>query len=422
MYSFGHSIFTILTISVTCLLLLIWPAFVKSDSTTFNTHPLITGELSGLEAEARLAEFIMEMNRTGVSKQTNYWIYNEFIQDIGTTRIKNHLEKVNAACHGISHDLGKVIGEREPDLHKGMQICADTCTYGCIHGVFKIYFSKLGKEYHQAHMSTVSESTSKNGKLRAEEESHKSLSNRGSKMTMGASSHVGKGLNKEELEKFALDVNDACSNPISVVADFFRGNCAHGVGHAMGMLATNVAQATKYCKVFDGKGMQYYCETGVFMELAKKIKKKLYPVSVNRKLRLIAAIKYCAGVSETPSSCLRFLVWRTKNVRQANVFTNLCRQEQGSARLGCFNALGFSSRAFLAKYPKEVNKICTAEAVQDRKACVSGFGYMKKGHKYRSGIRRACNYLRDNQLKQGCINQVQQYYYQLNNRMFKSLL
>lgn len=377
-------------------------AFANTDKSTVDQHPLLTGSLKGEKAEQRLFEFIREMNKSKKHRKSDYWIYNEFVDDIGTIRIKKYLQAVDPACHGVSHALGKVIGEREPELYKGMQICGDTCTYGCIHGVFKVYFNKLGKEYHS--------------------QKHQHSSNTSNKMQM--SKHEKKaGLSKKELADFAKDVNKACAKPISVVKDFFRGNCAHGVGHAMGMLAPNVKAATQYCKVFSEKTMQYYCETGVFMEMAGMIKKQLFPSKTSRKAQLAKSIDFCSGVSETPSACLRFLVWPNNLFSHVENFARLCDEKTGSARRGCFNALGFSSRHYLSASPALINQVCAEfPDKEDKKACVSGVAYMKKGNKFRDAIKTSCTYLSDEGLKQACLGEVNQYYYKLDNKLFEALL
>ena len=383
---------------------------IANAALPIDEHKLMRGTLSSEAAEERLFEFIREMNRSKKSKKSSYWIYKNFIEDIGVTRIKKYLEAVNPSCHGVSHSLGKVIGEKEPELYKGMQICNDTCTYGCIHGVFKVYFNKLGKDYHQSHQGHQSHQAQKPG--------HEMPA----KMDMKKNMKMDSGLSKAELAKFSKDVNHACDNPVSVVEDFFRGNCAHGVGHAMGMLAPDVSQATEYCKVFDEKSMQYYCETGVFMELAKKIKKELYPKKVNRQVRLNKAVEYCSSVSQSPSACLRFIAWRNKKMDHVKQYAANCDKLDSIARSGCFNAMGYASRSYLAKNPSKVNSVCAFGEYADQKACISGIAFMKKGQRHRKAIKAACGNLKDKRLKQGCLNQIQHYYYKPGNRMFKTLL
>ena len=390
MYRSNRLVFFVLMLAMIFLL----PITAAASNSFIDDRSILNGALNAEDTEVRLFEFIREMNKSKRNRKSKYWIYNEFIDDIGVIRIKKYLEAVNPSCHGASHALGKVIGEREPELYKGMQICADTCTYGCIHGVFKVYFSKLGKDYHQSHVKKM-DNMGAGG-----------MADKTPNTKMGK--HESTGLNENELAQFSKDVNGACDNPVSVVEDFFRGNCAHGVGHAMGMLAPDTQQATVYCKVFSDKSMQYYCETGVFMERAKNIKKQLFPKKVSRDVRLSKAIKYCSEVSETMS--------------HIEAFAKKCELEKNESRVGCFNALGFASRSYIAKNNAKVNLICSSGTYEDKKACVSGFAYMKKGHKHRESIHNACNKLTDKSLKQGCLSQVQQYYYKLDNRLFKSLL
>jgi hypothetical protein len=338
-----------------------------------------------------LQVFINAHRRAGRYHLDDDAIFRHFIDDLGVKTIGDYFEQEDPSCHGVAHDLGKVVGERVPDLATGMQVCGSTCTYACVHGVFKVYFSRLGKEYH-AH------------------DSHES-----------ASHYKRVVLSNVDLDNFGREVNNACSKSETVVPDFFRGNCAHGVGHAMAMLASTVRLATEYCRVFEGKMMRYYCETGVFMEKAGAIDRQYFTTAPGRMQRIDQVLQYCFANSDTPSACMRFLLSRIRGLDEAKAFASRCDEESGALRRGCFNALGFVARSYVAGKPEHLESVCGIGDNLDQHACISGVAFMKKGQRHRSAIEAACHQVFDKAMRQACHKQLTVYYYETGNPLWTTL-
>ncbi len=356
---------------------------------------LAHGKLTGAARDKADKSFRDKYNNRKKYKLSLYSIYKEYAPLIGVKQIGAYLDKKNPSCHGVAHSLGKVIGEAEGDLNVGMQLCGNTCTYACVHGVYKVYFTKLGKDYQ-------------NHKPGQHKHSH-------------ATSKIK--LSKKELKRFASDVNNACKNSKSVVADFFKGNCAHGVGHAMAKIAGDTRDATNYCKEFPGKAMRYYCETGVFMQLSGDIKRRLFKGTKRRSEEITLALDFCSTKSNYPSACLRFLLSRNKSLGQIARFAVLCNKQNPHLRRHCFNAMGFYSRSYLAHNPRELQFSCSlGKTAIDNKACVSGAAYMKKDQSRRKDIEVACRYAGSKTKTKFCLQQLDTFYYRTNNKLLNVIL
>ena len=200
-----------------------------------------------------------------------------------------------------------------------------------------------------------------------------------------------------------------------MIADFFQGNCAHGVGHAMGQIGKSVKSATQYCQLFPDNEMRYYCETGVFMELENKIQSKFIPKTNSRSEAIKLTLSYCDKNSNFPSACLRFLLKRNKSLGHITRFATLCTRQKEHLRRNCFNALGYFSRTYIAKNPKEFQYTCILGDRKDKYACILGVVHMKKGQRYSPKIKKACKFLTDKKQLAFCEKQANSYYYKLDN-------
>jgi len=367
-----------------------------SSASTDNSQQLLAnGKLTGAAREKAAKSFRDKYKNRKKYKLSLYSIYKEYAPLIGVKQIGAHLDKKNPSCHGVAHALGKVIGEAESDLNVGMQLCGNTCTYACVHGVYKVYFTKLGKDYHNHKPGQHSH--------------HKTMTR--------------VKLDKKELKKFATDVNNACKNSKSVVEDFFKGNCAHGVGHAMAKITGGTRNATNYCKEFPDKAMRYYCETGVFMELSGGIRHRLFKGTKRRSEQITLALDFCSTKSNYPSACLRFLLSRNKSLGQIARFAVLCNKQKPHLRRHCFNAMGFYSRTYLAHNPRELQFSCSlGKTAIDNKACISGAAYMKKDQSRRKDIEVACRYAGSKENTKFCLQQLDTFYYRINNKLLNVIL
>ena len=346
-------------------------------------HALVTGKLQGEEQELRFRKFIEAWKTRRRDDRSASSVYREFIDDLGVSRMIEYIEARDSSCHGILHDLGGIITDRTTDLNTAIAICNDSCTYACAHGVFRTYFvrkwGKTGDQYDHP-------------------VGHKEPST------------------PVDLEQFKQEVDELCKEDSEIVKDFFRGNCAHSLGHAFGMLAKGeVKTATEYCTAFDDLEMQYYCQTGVFMEIDDKVEARIYPPGTTRQERLEAGMKFCLEHGEVPGGCMRFLLKRHLGVGDAKVFAQECLRLDGRARRGCFNALGFFSRSYVALHPRDVGQVCRYGDRIDQKLCISGVMFTKKDNRKREKLAPACEYLEDKELRALCKDQQARFYYQVDN-------
>jgi len=352
---------------------------------------VMQGQANSAEIKSVFQQFVRDHKRAGMQRKQLFLVYDKYLDSIGVKRIADYLEKDDPSCHGVAHTLGKAIFQRLEKLDSSMAACSSTCTYACLHGVFKVYFDKLGKSYHEHDMK---------------KSAHKKTI----------------VFTQSELEAFSREINTVCDKSNSMVEGFYSGNCAHGVGHAMATLAGKPALATIYCAIFPSIEMKYYCETGVFMEMASKIKNQIYTSNLRRSEKVAAAVKYCTKQSHFPSACLRFIAPSNKSLGQITRFAKQCMVMNGKARLHCFNALGYHSRSYIAKNLNEIAYTCIIGDESDKKACISGVSLMKKGHRFQKKIQQGCSLLNGPDEKMVCKDQIGQYYYQLDNQYFKNIL
>jgi len=105
---------------------------------------LVTGSLTGADRAKADKDFQNKYTNKKKYKLSYYKIYKMFIPKLGVKHIGDFLESESHSCHGVAHSLGRVVGETLSDLNTGMQVCGSICTYACVHGVYKVYFTKLG--------------------------------------------------------------------------------------------------------------------------------------------------------------------------------------------------------------------------------------------------------------------------------------
>jgi hypothetical protein len=350
-------------------------------------QPLVVGRLKGEAQDRRFQEFVAAMEAPKKERRPYADIYREFMDDLGVTRMADWLDHRNPFCHGEGHVLGQVVGERVNDLGTAMAMCGDSCTYACIHGAFKKFFMReAGIIDHQHDPQPAVQPWSQPVRT--------------------------------PIERIAADVNAACREDSLVVPDFFRGNCAHAVGHALGTLAQPVVKtATGYCDVFDEIALRYYCETGVFMELSDQIEEDLHSKKMARGDKVKAGIDYCVKNSTTPSSCMRFIVKNPRDLTEIGALADACTTLSGKPRRGCFNGVGFLARTYIAKHPQDIGRVCSRGDLNDQILCVSGLTFIRKDHEKKDEIVEACQYLDRPDLHAVCVDQANRHYYQVDNKL-----
>jgi hypothetical protein len=284
----------------------------------------------------------------------------------------------DVSCHGASHDLGATLAERAATLQDAMLACGDRCTYGCVHGAFKWYFAR---------------------RLHAD----------GSDTT-GVAPDVGR------------DILDLCREDSTILPGFYRGNCAHSVGHAFAAAASDVGGAAAWCELFESPETRFYCETGVFMEARHDIRAAIGRDRMSFAARAKAGVEYCAAHASTPGACLRFVWPWAEDVDDARTLVRACARVDDRARRGCVYAAGFAAREYVIDHPDAVDRVCGAALPSDRVLCVAGVVLMKKDHPRRAAIPALCRALRDPEMQAVCEDQSARDYYQLGNPVVQSAL
>lgn len=364
---------------------------VVSAATDQARTKIAVGAASSAEYGAAFTQFSQQLAARRAARKSLYPVYKQFAPQLGVTSILRYLEAEDAACHGAAHELGRVTAEHEPVLADAMAVCGDGCTYGCVHGVFKAYFMKRGDEQTHAphHQHQHGSGASAPGMMQA----------------------------------IRAEVAAVCAKDSEVVPDFFRGNCAHSVGHAFGGLAEDVKTAVQACRVFNEAEMQYYCETGVFMERGAGIEHRLYSSDMGFSQRLQQGIAFCTEVSRMSSACMRFVLPGFDSISKSEKLNHACTTLTApAARRNCYNALGFFSRNYLSEQPQDVTRVCNQRDDSERRACVAGVALMKKDHAVKDDLGAICAALGDASLRSLCNEQWQRHYYQIGNPVLEALL
>lgn len=361
---------------------------IRTDPQITVDHPLWLGQLSDQAQDLRMKEFEKALTEAIVKKKSKRPIFREFIDDLGVMRIIGYFEEKEPRCHSVLHTFGSVIQERVDDLETSLALCQDTCTYACIHGVLKTHFSRIAMEDKNLPEMTAKKS--------------------------------GEQLSAN-MKKIKEDVIHLCREDSKQVKDFFRGNCAHAIGHAFGKVAQRVKKAEEYCGFFEEPGMQYYCHTGVFMEFKGMMRKDLYKGKKTPRATLEAVVDFCINQTKWPSACMRFILPEL-NLEEGNFIAPKCASLKGKDRLACFNGLGHTVRFYVSVNPKEINKACTYGGIADREICVSGIFFTKKNLPGKENLVKVCQYMKDEKFRTLCLDQSKRYYYQLDNPVMNLMI
>jgi hypothetical protein len=352
-------------------------------------HPLWLGRLSEPAQNLRMREFEKAVAEAKEEKKSKRPIFREFIDDLGVKKIIGYFEENDPVCHGILHHFGGVIRERVNDLETSLALCQDACTYACIHGVLRTHFSQVAM-----------------GKMSLPEATAKTSGEQFS----------------ANMKKIKDDVTYLCREDSKLVKDFFRGNCAHAVGHAFGAVAKSIKKAEEYCVFFEEPGMQYYCHTGVFMELRGKIKKDLYKDKKTPGEKLEAGVDYCIHQTKWPSACMRFILKAALDLEEGKIIAPKCAALKGKDRLACFNGLGYNARVYVFVHPTDINKVCNYGEIKDREICISGIVFTKKNLRGKEKLVKACQYMKNEKFRVLCEDQNKRYYYQLDNPVMNRMI
>ena len=238
-------------------------------------------------------------------------IFDKYLEPLGGKVILDYLEAINPTCHAKAHPLGGAIYARTKDLGAALGICGRRCTVGCMHGVVREAFKD------------------------------------------------------QTLEEIRGWLEEFCKGKV-MLERYKRGNCAHGLGHAIMFTAGyDLDEALKACASFPEKPMDYYCATGVYME---------YFAEEDVEARGKSFHYPCASVRRHPAACYRYKARRMLKALSGNVeaLAKECLTLSGSWRLGCFHGLGNAVRFRVLSSPRSLGKYCRHGNLNDQHLCIEG--------------------------------------------------
>lgn len=270
---------------------------------------------------AAFAKELKELDR----KRSKRPLYEQYVGTIGANGVLDGIEALWPKCHNEAHDLGKIVFDRVQNVALGLRICADGCYSGCMHGVLMEAFTGL------------EDPNDPDG-------------------------HV-------DPSKLTALMDRICYDTDAMQASYSPGDCAHGIGHALMVLADyHVKEGIGYCDAFDDVAMRYYCATGAYMEYVSEydaedapIKRALYPCDENR----------------YPAACMRYkmvhvikrLVKKPSDVQK---MMRSCNQLEEPYRLACYHGAGNGFMGFIASGAVSLQGVCGKGADDERRMCVEG--------------------------------------------------
>jgi hypothetical protein len=307
-------------------------------------------------------EFFVKYRRVGEKRRP---LYEQYIDVIGANGILDVLRTVSPACHDEAHDLGGVIYDRLKDVAEAIRTCADTCSSGCMHGVVMTAFGE------------------------------------------GRTPVVAPPPTEVVSRKRAM--NDLCRNDSEIASSYPRGDCAHGVGHALMFLSNyDAPKAVEACRDFDGIAMMYYCVTGIYME---------YVNQHDRADTLTKRPLYPCDESPYPAACARYKMVHVARRyyaagRPTEDLVRECEKLAGKYRLGCFHGLGNAHMEAIGSRRMRIQDVCLHGTPREQSVCIEGaIERMAKDTDRRA--REVCEEL-EGQNRQTCLTAVKNRMYSLD--------
>src|SRR3989344_3897943 len=242
------------------------------------------------EERAAFTEILKDSGNTSHGKRE---LYEQYIDELGANGILDSIEEVWPKCHSEGHDVGRIIFDRVEDIGLGLRVCADGCYSGCMHGVLMEAFTGLEDPNDPE-------------------------------------GHI-------EPEKLVSLMDTICYKTDTMQSSYSEGDCAHGIGHALMVLADyDIPTSMEYCDSFDSTAMDYYCATGAYMEYVNTHD----PADAKEK-----SLLYPCDVDPYPAACARYKMvhvvrrhYQTKG--KLSELVAVCENLKGHYRLGCFPGLG----------------------------------------------------------------------------------
>ena len=264
--------------------------------------------------------FVGEYSAVGPSKRR---VFEKYLNVLGADGILDFLETEYPLCHAQAHELGRAIFARLKELGPALTACQTRCTSACMHGILMEAFARE----------------------RAQEQ------------------HVTLG----DVEKrMAL----LCSETGEMAKMHRPGNCAHGMGHALMMVAGHdVERSLTACASFKNPAMAYYCATGVFMEHFEHVDAMGGKSPGPRALHAP-----CDTHTRFPAACYRYAVPRMVGALKGDVSAVAaeCLKLPRRQRLGCFHGLGSAGTRGIAETPALLGSLCGHGSSDDQVLCIEG--------------------------------------------------
>lgn len=268
-------------------------------------------------------DFAAEYLATGASKRR---VFDEYLDSLGAEELLDFLETRYPLCRSQAHELGRVIFARLRDLGPALNVCQTRCTSGCMHGVLMEAFARARPG--------------------------------------PADSAQDQPVALHEVEKQMVQL---CSGKGEMAKMYKPGNCAHGMGHALMIVAGHdVERSLAACRAFEQPGMEYYCATGVFMEYFGSVG----PDNVGQG----ALHAPCDTYTRFPAACYRYRIRQVMVALKWNwsAVVAECLKHPRRQRLGCFHGLGSAATPVIAEKPGFLTDVCHHGTAEDQALCIEG--------------------------------------------------
>jgi len=335
-------------IAICVVLFLAFPTYSKKpEAYGGSMHVLELDETGGentlVKRIARAQFRIMNADTYDFPKETIAY----YVEKLGAFETIALLSEVtDGLCHYASHAIGEITYEKTKSVATAEKLCGDVCYSGCIHGAVIGALKEAGVELFD-----------------------------------------NNEISFFELADYAKKV---CESEIT-------GACFHAVGHTLfSYVYPNIEEPLEACAHYENKGIQHYCATGVFMEVAEQgdmvtgDPRNMYP---------------CDNAGIFSAACYRYKVESLAEdlggVHDVSELKNICNSLEGSARRGCYNGLGKFFIPTIRDNMPFINEVCSSDHSEDEHICVQGAIEMDAYYDEERAL-RICEVLTTEELKETC--------------------
>ncbi len=272
--------------------------------------------------EATKREFAEKYAAAGRSKRTTF---DKYLDALGANALLDFLEAKYPFCHSQAHELGQAIFARLRALAPALEMCQTRCTSGCMHGVLMEAFGHSPE---------------------------------------AAGSATDQHITLHEVEKQMVAL---CREQGEMAKMHKPGNCAHGMGHALMVVAgQDVEQSLGACAAFKRPPMEYYCATGVFMEyFGSAARENGDPGDLHAP---------CDIYTRFPAACYRYRAREMLTLLKGDLSAVVaeCLKLSPRQQLGCFHGVGDAAVSRVARRPRVLAEVCRHGTPEDQALCIEG--------------------------------------------------